>query len=230
MAEAEGVPEHEQGLPDIDTWLKDNKLTDAAETFKKRGVELEELLEFDEEDLKAFAGENGLGLKVLSRSRFLKGVKKLQAMASPPMHNESKSKLFSTNKPKRKDSKKKGTSRSSTSNVRVIVSAEEHRAMRQLHEALDKTNSLRQSIVGGIEKLEQSEQHEVAKINALIDGLIRDLQRKHKTMLSECDDLSAVKEKRLKKQMDGLEKHLKTVFSASFCNLLNIFVFLKNKK
>ena len=36
---------------DVNKWLKENRLTDIEETFKKRDVSIEELIEFEKDEL-----------------------------------------------------------------------------------------------------------------------------------------------------------------------------------
>ena len=49
MATPEGT--NEQQI-DVKQWLKDNKLSDVEDTFIKRNIAIEELLEFEQDDLK----------------------------------------------------------------------------------------------------------------------------------------------------------------------------------
>ena len=66
---------------EIDTkqWLKDNKLGEPEiyNIFVKRNIMIEELTQFNNDDLKAFADD--IGLELLQKKRFIKGVERLKS-------------------------------------------------------------------------------------------------------------------------------------------------------
>ena len=123
--------------------------------IQKRNVELEELFEFEPDDLEQFAVD--LGLDTLAKNRFLKSIAKLKAQHNPsPPHS------------------------SSTQNIRaqhIVVSAAEHDAMIQLFQEHEASTTLSDAIHSAIPSLDDSESAVLEIIEKTMDGLIQRLQR-----------------------------------------------------
>eukprot|EP01084_Bolivina_argentea_P260271 439483_1 len=128
----------------VDEWLKQTKLgNDAAEIIKKRQVSIEELIEFDIDDLKLFAVD--LGLDTLAKKRFVESIKKLK------------------NKNNKSNDKKR----------HVIVSTVEHNAISKLYEEYDNISSISNDIQTAISTLNEFEtNNEIEdKINSIINNI-----------------------------------------------------------
>eukprot|EP01084_Bolivina_argentea_P102142 183036_1 len=75
MAEGSGTEQHKK--IDVDEWLKKIKLGDTAtKIIKDKDVTIEELMDFEEEDLQLFAHD--LGLDTLAKYRMIKSIKSLK--------------------------------------------------------------------------------------------------------------------------------------------------------
>ena len=61
---------------DVKKWLEENKLMKSYEMFKKRDVQIEELCEFEDDELTELCKD--IGLDTLARKRFVKAIHKLQ--------------------------------------------------------------------------------------------------------------------------------------------------------
>eukprot|EP01083_Nonionella_stella_P280325 953658_1 len=65
---------------DREKFLRENKLGDIVDIFVKRDIDIEELLEFDDENLRSFAKD--IGLDSLQQNRIVKAINKLKSVSS----------------------------------------------------------------------------------------------------------------------------------------------------
>eukprot|EP01084_Bolivina_argentea_P314722 545132_1 len=80
------MSEEKDKIIDREQFLNHNKLGDIIDVFSKRDITIEKLLQFDKQDLKAFAKE--VGLDTLSQNRLVKAILKLKS--SSMISNKSK--------------------------------------------------------------------------------------------------------------------------------------------
>eukprot|EP01084_Bolivina_argentea_P303665 524337_1 len=78
-----------EGHIPIEQFLQENKLSDTIALFKKREIEINELVEIGFDELRKLA--QSLGLDLLSENRLVKAIKKLKPLDPPHSHSRSRS-------------------------------------------------------------------------------------------------------------------------------------------
>eukprot|EP01084_Bolivina_argentea_P091067 163988_1 len=171
------------GMPkvNVDEWLKQNKLSDIADIFKQRDVTIEELIEFEDTDLKAFANDT-LKLDTLASSRFLSGIKRLR--------------------PKKIEQ--------TALKHKVIISNKEQNAISQLYERYESTTKLQQEIRDSLEQFNGENQCN-QKIETIINDLISKINEKRSEVLNDVDKTANDKNNLLSKQVKSLQNYLPTI-------------------
>ncbi len=187
---------------DVDKFLAENKLERAKKAFLEREIAIEELVEFDEDELMDFAKD--LGLDTLQKRRFVKAILSLRP--------ENQGPSTSSYRPKEELGSPSVFSRASskplTSDLHhVMLSRDENKATKKLFARVDKTMVLGKELEGSFRLLTMASQGCEEEIKSQIDTVISLLEDKKKQLLNEIDSLRASKEDNFKSQVDALENH-----------------------
>eukprot|EP01084_Bolivina_argentea_P143860 252557_1 len=175
----------------INEWLKQTKLGDyAADIIKKRNVSMDELIEFEEDDLKEFATKD-LGLDTLAKNRLIRSIRKLKHANLPNQKYMTMPFI-----PKKQT---------------VIVSSSENEAMIKLLDQYNKTSLTMNQIQKAVYILNDFELND---INNIINSLINNLKNKKETLLQSIDTIFNDKTNILNKQKSEMEHYLQTVSEA----------------
>ena len=191
---------------DREQFLKDNKLGDVIDIFTKRDITIEELLEFDKDDLKQFAKE--IGLDALSQNRLVKSILKLkpsQSSSSIPIGGGTGSyKPLSTQQQKKRGS---GQQQQQQQQQHVIVSPEEHDAISKLYQRYEDSTKLILSLKNSFSLLEKSSKQCKIDVNQGFDKLIENLENKKIELIEECKNIKNIKKDKLMKQLEDLKTY-----------------------
>eukprot|EP01084_Bolivina_argentea_P151828 264964_1 len=140
---------------EVKEWLKANKLEDIYDVFTKRDITIEEICEFENDDILQFAQE--LNLDSLARNRFIKAIRKI---------------------------KQNNPNQNITSNIiqprKVIVSSIEQESLNKLYQQFDNCSQLQNSIRIGYDTLDTVESECINNINIIFDDIIKQLMTKKK--------------------------------------------------
>eukprot|EP01084_Bolivina_argentea_P318860 553072_1 len=165
----------------IEQWLKDTKIGGkAADIIKKRHVSIEELMEFDIDDLKSFTNE--LELDALSNNRFIKSITKLKLKTEKSKNNIRKRCVF--------------------------VSQPESDAIMKLYEQYDKVSKLLLSIQRSIEILDQCDMEVNTQIENSINSVIIEMKNQKNKLLQDIDNMMHNKSNILQQQLDTAQQYL----------------------
>ena len=168
--------------------MKETKLGDKyANIIKKRNVSIEELIEFNEIELKQFGTD--LGLDILSKNRLIKSIQKLKKI------NEPNKECMTMSPPKQ----------------RVIISSLEYEAMSDLIDENNKTLSSMTQIEKALNILNEFAFND---IEDTINSMINNLKNKRNILLQNIDKIKNNKINILNQQTNSMENYLKTVSDA----------------
>eukprot|EP01084_Bolivina_argentea_P254586 428026_1 len=163
---AEGYDENAEKSIDIKEFLSKHKLLNILEILKSRDVTIEELMEFDDNDLASFSKED-LKLDTLQKTRFIKAVKSLNKSHIP-------NKLNITNKPKQ-----------------LTISHDEEKALVKLNNTFDVVNKLLNDLNGSSFKhLELTSNKTNNEIENAINNVIKNILLKKNEILNEIDEMT----------------------------------------
>eukprot|EP01084_Bolivina_argentea_P059413 108500_1 len=178
---------------DVVKFLKNNKLTDVIHIFQKRDITVEELIEFEPDDLAAFASD--LGLDALQKNRFIKAIKKLQSSIT------SKSSL--------------PTSNNITKVKHIIISQEEHNAISKLYESYKNASTLIENINKSFISINKSEENCIKNIDNVFNELFSNLEDKKNEIIEQSDIMKDQKINKLNKALELLNEYCKIVNNAN---------------
>jgi len=192
---ATSKPSEEGDAINVKEFLTSNKLADVLDIFVKREITIEELIEFDKDDLNEFG--QSIGLDLLQRKRFVKAVLKLQpqGVSAPQSAMTTTGQYISTSK----------------SPQHVIVSPEEHEAISSLNVRYNETGKLIKDLEGSFAKLEESSKQCKVSVNDGFKELINKLQIKKKELIDEVKEVQQSKKDKLNNQLIELQKYCKDI-------------------
>eukprot|EP01084_Bolivina_argentea_P042693 78703_1 len=142
---------------DAKEWLKSNKLLSIYDVFQSRNITIEEITEFDDNDIKLFAKDT-LKLDVLSQKRFIKAIAKIKYKNKP-----LQKKMI---KPQRQ---------------KVIISATEQQGLTKLYEKFDECSQIQIAIQKSIQQSNENNTlntycvQSINNINAIFDDIMKQL-------------------------------------------------------
>ncbi|ETO25761.1 hypothetical protein RFI_11373, partial [Reticulomyxa filosa] len=179
----------------MQTWLVANDLGSLEKVFKKRNVTLEELCDFNPDDLKAFA-ETDLELDKQMIKRFVTAVSRLQNEQKQPnvvMEMKSAGTMPSRDGDVEDDKK------------HVLVYPEEQKAIHDLEDRLRDVgvvaNFIEQKIAQWTNESDETSKAIQAELTAMLDkSTIPSVIEKQKELLMRVEGIMAKKEEQLKKQ------------------------------
>jgi len=214
-AESEG-----SGSVDVKQWLKENKLTEVEKIFLEREVSIEELTDFNENDLLEFGKD--IGLDTLQRKRFVKAIQKLQINKTSVNANVNPNVNNNVTMLNRQPSSQSSTNNFGTQNqqqqpqlankpTQVIVSPEEHEAISKLYQKYDESGKLILQLEASFENIEKSANGCQENVKKSFDELTQVLTSKKEDLLKEVDIIKNEKRTKLLTQLDLLAKHSKMI-------------------
>eukprot|EP01084_Bolivina_argentea_P221169 374667_1 len=179
-------------------WLIDNKLEDAITVFEKRNVDIEELIDFEKEDLIEFA-KDVLHLDVLARNRFIKAINKLKDIRNKNKPNNNNLDFNFNFQPQSFQPNKDS----------IIISNEEHKAKEQLYERNNEIAKLCYNITTAMDhQLEQSYSNTLIEINNIFDTINQQLISKKQQLMNDIINIEKQKTDTLKKQLLSLNEYM----------------------
>ena len=179
---------------DVEQFLKDAKISDKAEYLKSREITIEELCEFDNEELQSFA-INDLKLDALSKNRFIKAISKHQKPA-PSTTPGGFTGLSMNYRP---------------ATHHVIVSPAEHNGITKLYQQYDKSSALSQTLQNSVLSLNESQSIVINEIEQQFKYLYSTLQQKKESLLSLIDQQQQIKKQSLNQQLTEMENYINIV-------------------
>jgi len=193
----EGSPE---GL-DVDQFLKDNELSHLKDLFVEKQVSPEELADFNNTELMAFAKD--LQLNEEQTSRFISAIRKIKPMKSTMTSTVSGESSIGTSLNKRSS-----MASGNVDLVHLIISPQEHEAITKLHERFDKTNVLLKDLESSFDTLTKKNgdicQQDIVTRMELVYKHIDECQNK---LFEAVDSMSTLKTQRLEQQLDLLKTY-----------------------
>jgi len=144
---------------DVDDFLNENGLSDLKDSFVEKQVSLEELADFTNNELNAFAKD--LGLSEQQTARFITGIRKLKPTKSTSTGISGEPGVSSGVMNKKNVT---GVSGGNADLVHLIISPQEHEAITKLHERFDKTTSLIKQLESSFDTLKKKMETCVSKI------------------------------------------------------------------
>eukprot|EP01083_Nonionella_stella_P082758 228510_1 len=170
-------------------WMSQMKLPDDIKRkLQRREVTREELMEFEDEELRSFCKD--MHFNSTQTVHILKAVQILRSNECNPTNEEEK---------KHNTNNKKVKSRVVTETV--FISQQEHQQYEALSNEHQTANKLIQSINNGCNSLDIEYNHTIQTIHTCIDELIHELQNKWKQLLLDIDTIEQYKR-------DGLQHQL----------------------
>ena len=179
---------------DVKEFLNKNKLSDAFDIFSKRDITIEELMEFDEADLKQFGKD--IGLDVLQINRLIKSIKQLC--------------------PEKQEEKKQVPGTASMYNrsspiIQVIVSEEEQRIISKFNNLYNIVLLMANNIRASFNILEENGKRAKQDLHNLYAKIISNLEEKRKELLTNLKEVDGGKQRELYQQINELKQHEKNI-------------------
>eukprot|EP01084_Bolivina_argentea_P277831 474475_1 len=170
---------------DIEQWLKSNKLSEIYAVFKRRDVTIEELIEFDENDLITFVKQD-LKLDILQSKRFMKGINKIK----------QKNQLQPLSKPIIKHN--------------VILSIKEQNALTKLYQRFDECSQIQMNIQNTLKQsnpnsLDQNSIKCQNDINVIFMEIKKQILNRKNELLKDIENIKNNKQQILTQQLNTLQ-------------------------
>ena len=148
-----------------------------------------------------------LGLDILARKRFVKGIIALRREMASSNGSNNISNTMSVMSALNSVSRNSGR----RSNINTLVSKAEHQAISKLYVRFDESSRTMNDIHHSFGLLKESQSNEVKKIESSFVSLNNELEAKKNELLKTIDELKETKSKLLKKQLETLKVHRNNV-------------------
>ena len=198
------------GKVNVKQWLQDNKLSSCLAIFTERDIEVEELTDFSDDELHAFA-QTELSLDTLARKRFVKAIAGLRqsggansqvaaaAAAAPAAVAAPSSSSGSTGSTNRRPPKQ------------VILSPAEHRGITKLFAQFDTMTDLHERIKLSLKSLDECQMQINSAIEVTVNNIMEQLQAKEQELLRDIESKHTVKKTMLEQQLNRMQLYQRSV-------------------
>jgi len=150
-------------------WLLENKLNDVEHIFEERDVAIEELTEFDQEELNEFAKD--IGLDTLQRRRFVRAILSL-------IESGVSRKKVTVVQTSQQGEASSSTKVNPSQLIHVIVSPQEHEAITKIYDRYNQTKQLLGELDKSMDVLDERKGQCKEQISNQMTKLIQQLESK----------------------------------------------------
>ncbi|ETO28055.1 hypothetical protein RFI_09075 [Reticulomyxa filosa] len=183
-------------------WLSENKLNDVERIFEERDVAIEELTEFNEEELNEFAKD--IGLDTLQRRRFVKAILSL-------VENRVVAKGVASGQTSQQGEVGSTTKVNPSQLIHVIVSPQEHDAITKVYDRYNRAKQLLVDLEKSTNVLEERKGQCKEEIKSQMVKLIQQLENKKAYLLNEMNSVKVEKKQKLQKQLTDLNTYRQVI-------------------
>jgi len=181
---------------DVDQFLKENDFSGLKASFIEKQVSLEELADFTDSELNAFARD--LELDEEQTLRFITAIRKLKPLKSTSTGVSGEPNVSSINK-KSRDGGGNGDL------IHLIISPQEHEAITKLHERYDKTTSLIKQLEQSFDTLKKNGEVCEQDIGSRMEIVYKQVYEWQNKLFDLVESMKNLKIQRLQQQLDQLK-------------------------
>lgn len=188
----------EGDIINVEQFLKDNKLYDALEIFIKREISIEELMEFEQSDLKQFGKD--IGLDVLQINRLVNAIKKLSSSLSSKQEISATAEMYRANQ---------------SPIIHFIVSEQEQNAISKFNKIYNNTLLMINNLNACFKILDENTEKAKQNLhNVLYQEIINNLEDKRKKLINDLKEIHNNKQSELYQQLNELKIHQTNINNA----------------
>eukprot|EP01084_Bolivina_argentea_P260326 439590_1 len=179
----------ERIIINVQQWLQSNKLSAVYNKFQSRNISIEEIIDFEDDDIKTFAKET-LELDILGQRRFVKAIQKIK-YKNKPMATQKRM-------------------MSSLTKQTVIISSKEQECLTNLYQRYDECSKQQTTIQKALNPSNKNSINEyeikcINDINNIFNEIIQKLIIQKNQLLQHINDINVNKQQLLKQQLNTLQ-------------------------